>query len=106
MDPDQPAREYRVILSPLAVQDLAEIMTFIAADNPLAGERFARALVQKTRLLVTFPELGRVVPEFGPAEKARELVHRAYRIIYRVDHANRRVEVARFWHAARGLPQI
>ncbi len=93
-----------MILSPLAVQDLAEIVTFIASNNPPAAERFGRMLVQKTRLLVTFPELGRVIPELGPAEQARELVHRTYRIIYRVDHARRRVEVARFWHAARGKP--
>jgi toxin ParE1/3/4 len=95
-----------VILSPLAVQDLAEIVTFIAADNPPVAARFGRALVQKTRLLITFPELGRIVPELEPAEHARELVHRAHRIICRVDHARHRVEVARFWHAARGTPQV
>ncbi|MBV9658864.1 MAG: type II toxin-antitoxin system RelE/ParE family toxin [Verrucomicrobia bacterium] len=109
MDPDAPAaqRPYEVILSPLAVQDLAEIVTFIAADNPTVAERFGRALIQKTRLLVTFPELGRIVPEFAEApERARELIHRAYRIIYRVDHARRRVEVSRFWHASRGTPEL
>ena len=104
MDPGKSARDYEVILSPLAVQDLAEIITFIATDNPPTAERFARALVQKTRLLITFPELGRMVPELGPAEKARELFHRAYRIIYRVDHARRRVEIARFWHGHAARP--
>ena len=103
MDPEQPARDYRVILSPLAVRDLAEIITFIAADKPVAAEKFGRALVEKTRLLATFSELGRFVPEDSGA---RELVHRSYRIIYRVDHPRRRVEVSRFWHGARGTPQI
>lgn len=103
MDPDQPARNYQVILSPLAVQDLAEIITFIAADNPSAAEQFGLALVGKTRLLAAFPELGRVVPEI---QSARELVHRSYRLIYRVDHAHCRVDIARFWHGARGTPQI
>ena len=104
MDPGQP---YAVILSPLAFQDLTEIVTFIAADNPPVAKRFGRALIQKTRLLVTFPELGRIVPEFaGGPERARELIHKAYRIIYRVDHGHRRVEVARFWHAARGTPEL
>ena len=104
MDPDDSPSLYEVVLSPLAVQDLVEIVTFIAADNPPVAERFGRALVQKTRLLATFPELGRAVPELEPTAQARELVHRAYRIIYRVDYARRRVEVARFWHAARGTP--
>ena len=88
------------------MQDLAGIITFPAADNPPAAERFGRALVQKTRLLAAFPELGRIVPELDLSEVARELVHRAaHRIIYRVNHNRRRVEVACFWHGARGMPE-
>lgn len=83
---------------------MAEIIAFIATDNPPAAERVSRALVRKTRLLVVFPELDRVVPEFMGVETARELVYRSYRIIYRVDHARRQVEVSRFWHGARGTP--
>ncbi len=106
MDEDATDHGYKVVLSPLAVQDLVEIVTFIAADNPAAANRFGHALVQKTRLLTRFPELGRVVPELGSTEGARELIHRAYRVIYRVDHARRKVEVSRFWHSARGTPLL
>jgi toxin ParE1/3/4 len=49
--------------------------------------------------------MGRVVPEFHRAE-LRELVCRSYRIIYRVQEEEHRVEIVRFWHGARGLPQI
>ena len=49
--------------------------------------------------------LGRVVPEFGvPA--IRELIFKPYRIVYRVNHERRLVEVARYWHAARGTPTL
>ena len=96
MDPDQPVKDYQVILSPLAVQDLAEIVTFIAADNPSAAGQFSRALIEKTRLLKTFPAMGRVVPE---SESARGRVHGGYGRIFRV-------EIGRFWHGARGKPQI
>ena len=55
--------------------------------------------------LNTHPERGRVVPEFRQPD-LREIVFRSYRIIYRVDTAHECLEVARFWHAARGFPQI
>ena len=62
--------------------------------------------MRKARLLLIFPELGWIVPELDPAEQVRELVYRTHRIIYRVDHGRRRVEVARFWHGARGMPEL
>lgn len=105
MGPEQ-STAYAVVLSPLAVQDLAEIVTFIAADNPPAAERLGRELLQKTRLLVTFPELGKIVSERGELGNARELIHGSYRIIYRVDLSLRRVEIARFWHGSRGCPSF
>lgn len=49
--------------------------------------------------------MGKVVPEFGDAT-IRELVVRSYRVIYRVNHADRRVDILRFWHAARGEPDV
>jgi plasmid stabilization system protein ParE len=58
-----------------------------------------------TKHLAEFPELGRVVPEFD-IPTIREIVVRSYRVIYRVNHANDRVDVIRFWHSARGTPEI
>ena len=55
--------------------------------------------------LSTLPERGRMVPEFHQIE-LREVVFRSYRIIYRVNMASRSVEIVRFWHSARGFPQI
>ena len=51
------------------------------------------------------PERGRVVPEFDDLS-IREIIHRAYRIIYQVDHTLKMVYVLRFWHAARGEPSL
>lgn len=67
--------------------------------------RYARELVAHARKLGDFPRLGRVVPEFR-IETLREIVHGAYRIVYKVDDGKKRVAIARFWHAARGTPQI
>jgi plasmid stabilization system protein ParE len=65
---------------------------------------FGEFLVSHTKRLADFPEMGRVVPEFGdPA--IREIVVRSYRVVYRVDHGDCRIDVLRFWHGARGTPR-
>ena len=97
--------DYQVILSPRAIQDLQEVVRYISFDNPAAAERLGLQLIEKTRVLVSFPELGRIVPEFGAAT-IRELILKPYRIVYRVSHERRVVEVSRYWHAARGTPTL
>jgi toxin ParE1/3/4 len=46
-----------------------------------------------------------VVPEFVD-ETIRELVVRNYRIVYRVNHDKRAIEIIRFWHASRAILDI
>ena len=53
--------------------------------------------------LATLPERGRVVPELGQPG-IREIIFKSYRIVYRVRAGL--VEVIRFWHTARGTPEI
>ncbi len=55
--------------------------------------------------LTDLPESGCVVPEFNdPA--IREIIRRPCRIVYRVKHPEDIVEIARVWHAARGIPEL
>lgn len=54
----------KVILSPRAIQDLKEIVRYISFDNPKAAARFGYALIDAALSLATFPERGRLVPEF------------------------------------------
>ena len=97
--------DYQVVLSPSARADIRDIVRYISLDAPDRALDFGRFLLSKTRLLGQFPELGRVVPEFA-SPVLREIVARSYRVIYRVDHRNERVEIVRFWHAARGTPEL
>src|ERR1700712_510085 len=97
--------DFKVILSPRAVQDLQEIVRYISFDNPVRAETFGRELITRTRLLISFPEIGRVVPEFNEPG-IREIIHHSYRIVYRVRSEQRIIEVSRFWHAARGTPNL
>jgi toxin ParE1/3/4 len=62
-------------------------------------------LISRTRLLARSPELGRIVPEFEEPS-IREIIVGSYRVVYRLNHSRLLVEVVRFWHAARGTPDI
>ena len=94
-----------VILTPQSQVDLREIVSFIAHDNPDQAVRFGDALIDKALSLGTFPRRGRMVPELR-LESVREIIHGSYRIIYEMLHDPDAVFVLRFWHAARGTPQI
>jgi len=97
--------DYQVTLSHSARADLRDIVRYISFDAPDRALQFGRFLLSRTRILAQFPELGRIVPEFND-KHIREIVVRSYRVVYRVDHEHRSVELARFWHAARGTPDI
>ncbi|MBW2067000.1 MAG: type II toxin-antitoxin system RelE/ParE family toxin [Deltaproteobacteria bacterium] len=96
---------FKLIWSPSAKLDLKDITAFIAEDSISAAERFLESLFQAVERLADFPESGRMVPEFGdPA--IREVIRKPCRIVYRVDAAKHVIEIARVWHAARGIPDF
>ena len=97
--------DYQVVLSPSARADLRDIVRYISFDEPDRALEFGLFLISRTRLLAQSPQLGRIVPEFEDAS-IREIIVRSYRVVYRVDDSRRLVEVIRFWHAARGTPEI
>lgn len=97
--------DYRVKLSRSARLDMQDIVRYISIDDPERALRFGKFLILHTKSLGQFPERGRVVPEFGE-ESIREIIVRTYRIIYRLDHRQRVIEVIRFWHAGRGSPEL
>ena len=94
-----------VILTQQAQHDLQEIVSFIASDSPERARRFGNELLEKALSIGKLPEVGRTVMEVGdPA--VREIIHRSYRIVYEVLHELSTVYVLRFWHGARGTPDI
>lgn len=96
---------YKLIWSPASRDDLRDIVSFISRDSPPRAETFAYRLVAETDKLQDFPEIGRVVPEYR-VSTIREVFLRSYRIVYRVDHERKLVEIARVWHAARGTLKL
>ncbi len=88
-----------------AQKKLAVIVLYIAPDRPEAARRLGVALIEKTKVLGDHPLTGRIVPEFGDPT-IRELILRPYRIVYRVDEKAKMIGVARYWHGARGEPEL
>jgi toxin ParE1/3/4 len=64
-----------------AVDDLLDIIDYIARDSPRQAERFGRVLKAKVRLLELFPYLGSQCPEHP---QIRQLFHKKYIIYYSV----------------------
>lgn len=95
----------QVIWAPSARLDLRDIFDYIARDNTSAARRFVEKTVEAVERLATFPESGRIVPEFGEPS-IREIVRRPFRVVYRLHEERQTVEVVRIWHAARGIPQV
>ena len=96
---------FKIVWTLRSREDLRDIASFIAKDNPDAAIRLGDLIFGRVDSLEEFPELGRVVPERNqPA--IREIVVRSYRIIYRVSKNEKTVEILRVWHGARGEPEI
>lgn len=91
----------KIIWTEHASDDLAAVVRYVAHDNPEAARRLGYALYDQVQVLAQFPELGRVVREFGDPDW-RQLTHRPYRIIYHLNADQQTVEIVRIWHGARG----
>lgn len=95
----------RLTWSPAARFDLREVFAYIAEDDPVAAGKFIRSLLFAVERLPFFPESGRIVPEFRDPD-IREIIRRPCRIVYRISARNGVIEIARVWHAARGIPEL
>ncbi len=95
----------QIIFAPRAQRDLRNIKRYIERDSFLRAERFCQKLVTKTEMLKVHPEIGRIVLNFNNPN-IREIIIGNYRVIYRVDLLAKQIEIVRYWHAARGTPEL
>ena len=96
--------QFKVIFAPQAERDLKSIAFRIARySSAEIAQDFGNRLIDRALTLATLPERGRVVPELGEPD-LREIIFKSYRIVYRLRAGC--VEVIRFWHTARGTPEI
>ena len=86
-----------------ARQDRIDIVDYIAADNPRAGEKMDRLFGEAATQLGDFPMLGHT----GEIPGTRELFpHQSYRMVYEVDEAADTVWIQVLVHAARQWPPV
>lgn len=96
---------WRIVWSHTAVEDLREIVQFIARESAEAAGRLAERLVGRIEQAAALPFSNRAVPEKADAT-IREVILRPYRIIYYVDERREAIHILRIWHAARGIPDL
>jgi plasmid stabilization system protein ParE len=96
---------WKVIISPSAQADLADVVRYVAQHDSDAAARLGFELITRAENVANFPDMGRVVPEYKQPN-LREVICRSYRIIYRLQRDQQRVDIVRFWHGARGFPQV
>ena len=70
--------------SPLALDRASEIIDYISIDNPSVAKRWLNTVFDKVEQLISFPEIGRIVPEISDSN-FREIIYGNYRIIYRIE---------------------
>jgi toxin ParE1/3/4 len=96
---------FKVIFTPQSLEDLKAIVSHIAKDNPPRARSFGNELIDRALTIITFPERGRIAPEIDESS-VREIIHGSYRIIYEINAKSESIYVLRFWHGARGEPEI
>ena len=94
-----------VILTPRSQEDLREITVRVAQDSRERALALGHRLIDRALTVGAFPLAGRMVPEERDPS-VREVVQESYRIIYEILPDPPTVYILRFWHGARGNPEL
>ena len=95
--------DFRVEIKDPGVADLAEIVSYLARDNPDAATALGNNLLDAALSLAETPYKG---SPYRKLAGIRKLTLRPFKIFYREHEARNVVEVLRFWHAARTEPEL
>jgi plasmid stabilization system protein ParE len=90
-----------ISFSKSAISDLEDIKAYyLELDIPAVGADLVISIVEHIETLLDYPDIGRVVPEFGE-EHIRELIHPPYRIVYLRGLGS--LQIIRIWRSQRLL---
>ena len=90
----------KIIWTKTARNDIKDIYDYIAKDSKYYANMFIENIKNETKKLKSYPELGRVVPEYNK-KRLRELIYKNYRIIYKLEEE--RIAIITIFHSARDL---
>ena len=94
--------DYCLLYTQKALNDLAEIVRYIAEDDAEAAERFGDSLIEHVELLARFPKMGGLIRKRA---QVRRIVHSPFLIYYRVSDARHKIEILHIRHGARKPPR-
>ena len=95
--------DFRVQITGPAIADLAEIVSYVAQDNPAAAKALGENLLDAALSLAKTPFKGSRYPKLADV---RKLTLPPFKIFYRVNERTRDVQILRFWHSARRDPKL
>jgi len=86
-----------------AKEDLKSIYNFIAHDSKFYAKKVTQEIREKTDILETLPNIGKVVAEVGD-NNIREISLYSYRIIYQIE--NQQIYIVTIAHKRQDLSQF
>ena len=95
--------DFRVEFTGPAIADLAEIVSYIAQDNPAAAKSLGNNLLDAALSLGTTPFKG---TRYQKLAGVRKVTLPPFKIFYRVNDGTKAVQILRFWHSARRDPKF
>ena len=87
----------KILFTPTGRRQFLEAIAYIHRDDPSAAACFREKVAKALSPLGTFPESGRVLPEF-PDLPFREVIVKPYRFFYRIK--DKAVWIVAVWHGA------
>lgn len=88
-------------LAQSAIEDLQAIQQYYLEQGAAhIGQAYAVAILEQAEMLVSHPDAGRMVPEFG-VKHIRELIHSPFRVVYLRQAGE--VVLVRVWRSERTL---
>ena len=93
--------DFEIIWTEPAEEDVRTILEYVEERSATGAITIQQAIMTSVRRLKQFPLSGTIY-----AGRAREIVCLSYRIFYRVDEVNKRVEILSVWHGARTDPDL
>ena len=95
--------DFHVLFTQRALNDLAEIVSHIAEDDPDAATRFGNSLLDHVELLSRFPRMGSAIRKRA---HVRKLSHTPVLVYYQIREDKCVVEVLYLRHASRKPPNF
>ena len=83
-------KEFNVLWTQTAIEDLDDIINYIANDSIESSKKIFYQIKKKSENLKTFPNRGRIIPElkYHNIETYREIIIDPWRLFYRIEKNN------------------